>query len=324
MAKKIEFSEEQINKIVELYKNKNTPTEIGEIYNVSKATIKRLLSNLGVLNKHPRLTEDRKDKMCELYINGMHLYQIGKELKCNQNTVVNVLKERNIRIRTKSEIHKKYYVNGHYFDSIDDKRKAYYLGLISADGTVSKPPKHYFSISLQEQDGYILHSLLKDMDSNYPTHYIDYKNKNKNYQNQICIYITDIDLYNGLVSHGIVPNKSYTLEYPVGLPDEYFKYFLLGLIDGDGSVYIDTFNNTLRICLVGTEMLLNAIKNKIDSMINIKCYIGNTSKKDSITKYLRFTGTNAQKLLNWIYEDSELYLTRKFDKYNDYIKQKAS
>ena len=58
------------------------------------------------------------------------------------------------------------YVNHEYFNEINTERKAYFLGLLIADGNISENKgnrQKTLAISLQESDSYILKELCKDI-----------------------------------------------------------------------------------------------------------------------------------------------------------------
>lgn len=86
MPKKIIFTQDEIAEIISLHDNNMTNEEIGKIFKVSKSTIARLLTSLKIPSKHPKLTKERKNRICECYLNGMSLLKISKLLHCSQAT----------------------------------------------------------------------------------------------------------------------------------------------------------------------------------------------------------------------------------------------
>ena len=55
---------------------------------------------------------------------------------------------------------RRYNLDEEYFDNINSQNKAYILGFLYADGS-NNPKKHTVSISLQEEDRYILEWMRK-------------------------------------------------------------------------------------------------------------------------------------------------------------------
>ena len=94
------------------------------------------------------------DRLIKLYQQGNSTRQVAKEIGCSQNTVIRLLKENDIPRRQPSS-HRTHTFNYNYFDSIDTEEKAYFLGLLWADGFCDKNTGNII-ISLQEEDGYIL------------------------------------------------------------------------------------------------------------------------------------------------------------------------
>ena len=92
---------------------------------------------------------------------------------------------------------KKYNYNENFFEEINTPEKAYFLGLLYADGTnVQLPTTKTMSITLQEQDVSILERFKKALNSEYPLLFLERQNTNFNYYrlyvygNKICDDLT--------------------------------------------------------------------------------------------------------------------------------------
>lgn len=107
---KIEFSEEERKNILVLYINEKLSTKkIADVYGISKATIKRLLNEYGVLRKgysngrKIELTEEQKEKIKVLYlIEYKNSDEIGVLFGCSGNFIDNFLKKNGL-MRSRSE-----------------------------------------------------------------------------------------------------------------------------------------------------------------------------------------------------------------------------
>lgn len=124
--------------------------------------------------------------------------------------------------------------------------------------------------------------------------------------------ITSKKLKQDLISHGCVPNKTKLLKFP-DLDNNLKKHFIRGYVDGDGCI---TKHNTSKVSLevLGTEDFLKAI---------LDCYNFSKDKyiytfKHSDIKRLVLSGKNAFKVINDLYENSNIYLDRKFNLYNKF------
>jgi intein/homing endonuclease len=149
---------------------------------------------------------------------------------------MNTLKRNNIPRRTTQHYTVKYITNEKFFDIINDEEKAYFLGLMYADGNnyVRIPHSYEVSIKLQEQDKYILEKFrdLLSPQTNLKL-IIDKKIKTK-----YCLFkINSKILSHQLSELGCVPAKSLILEFPKFISNNLIHHFIRGYSDGDGSIY---------------------------------------------------------------------------------------
>ena len=311
---KINFTDRQIKEIISLHNKGLLNREISEIFNVSKSTIGRVLQNNNVESRHPKLNKEREQKVCQLYLSGKNKNQIEKDLKINTKTINFVLDKYEIKSRTNTEIHKKYTLDEQYFENINTPRKAYFLGLLYADGTVNNKR---FSIALQEQDKHILESFLLELHSDRPLYFRNYKCKNENWSNQYVLSISNVAMCQDLMNLGVVPHKSLILDFPNEniLNPKFYSSFLLGYMDGDGCI----IKNEARCTLVSTEQFCNKVKIILENKLNIHCSISYCHQNvDTSTRDLRISGKNqVMKFLDWIYSDSKYYLFRKYNIYQE-------
>lgn len=314
MAEKIIFTQEQLDKMVQMHNDGYLNREIAAYFNTSKGTVGRRLAEMGVESRHPLLDAEREKNAIELYCKYKRLKLVGKELNMSSKTVGDILRRNGINVLGLSDVAKKCSVNGHYFDVIDSHRKAYYLGLIYADGTV-RAKGNRFQISLQEQDGYIIKQLSDDLESTYKISYLEYNKKNPNWSNQYCLSITDKLLLRGLMSQGVLPNKSYCLEFPKDLPEEYYSSFLLGYMDGDGSISKNP--KDCRCTMVSTNSFCLSVADILSQTLGIHSSIMYCHKKyDSVTRVLQVAGRlQVRKYFDWLYSNADIFLERKHQIY---------
>lgn len=185
--KKIEFSQEQIEDILNKYQNNWSQQKIADFYKVSRTVIKRILEiqNDGII----------------------------------------------IRNRTS-----KYKYQQDIFENIDTAEKAYWLGFLAADGC-NYQREHNASVILNvhEQDIEHLEKFKEfcNTDAEIKS-YIGYEGFSN--QTPMCkITLNSKKISNDLIDKGILPNKSLILQPPHILED-FYKPFILGYFDGDGSI----------------------------------------------------------------------------------------
>jgi hypothetical protein len=208
-----------------------------------------------------------------------------------------------------------YDVDLNYFNKIDNQNKAYFLGLLYADGGNTG---NSISLALHEQDKNILYSLQKELKTKKPIK--NYQTKTTNYY---VLNISHKKMIKDLESLGIIKQKSLKLDFPI-IDDNLVRHFIRGYFDGDGGISINKNNHySVSIKITSTNLFLTELKNIISSKLNIHCGIYNISSlrnDNDITKVFCISGWNqSKKFLNWIYDDSNLFIERKRNKFNELI-----
>lgn len=101
------------------------------------------------------------------------------------------------------------------------------------------------------------------------------------------------------------------------MPKIYIRDFIRGYFDGDGCFTYDrkNKNNIVPvISMIGTLEFLSSIKSILDKS-NIKSSIINDSRFKNNTKILSISNTDSMKFLQYIYENSIIYLDRKYKRF---------
>ena len=215
--------------------------------------------------------------------------------------------------------------NENYFEKIDTEDKAYFLGLIFADGSVVYNPNRYryqLSLKLHPKDKHILISLIKHIEGEM--------NVWEDSKRNICqISLSGKKIINDLIKLGVTPNKTFTLNYPK-INENLEKHFLRGYFDGDGCIRVkkDKRDGTklgdLRIVSGSIEML-NTINERMNKLFgtNINKLYGPKNKE---YRYIGWASMNdIENIYEGFYSDSDLFLIRKkhiFDEVNRIIKDK--
>lgn len=115
-----------------------------------------------------------------------------------------------------------------YFENIDSKEKAYWIGWILADGGVTTDG--HIEIALNEQDKYILELFQQDLC--IVNHVKPYGKGYYRFQLGSKCMTEDLKKY------GIVPNKTLTLKFPNNVPKKFETHLLRGMFEGDGGLTI--------------------------------------------------------------------------------------
>lgn len=209
-----------------------------------------------------------------------------------------------------------YMLNDDYFEKIDNPNKAYILGFIYADGTVSK--KNILQITISLKDVEIIDFIIKEIEFTGKYRIITRK------QNQyVRLTINSKKIVSDLNSLGVIINKTYESKTLPITPQKYYQDMIRGIFDGDGSIYSNKRNNRSReftISFSSNENVLNEIKNYFEEN-HISCCKIRFRHKDSVySGILEIRGAmNIEKIHNLLYKCNSFYLKRKYDRFIDFF-----
>jgi len=200
----------------------------------------------------------------------------------------------------------KYKVNDNFFEKIDTESKAYFLGLMFADGCVQSNGKSWrIRIGLHVQDEMILKQFKNELNF-----------KGVLYKTEIrrTLQISSKKMGNDLILHGCVPRKSLILEYPNSIPDNLINHFIRGYFDGDGCLCIS--GRGARLTMLGTEHFVSNVSDRIRK-IGVNSTVFKVKNGNIFT--ISISGNRQIKiLLEWLYKDSKFYMQRKKEKKKEF------
>lgn len=209
--------------------------------------------------------------------------------------------------------HKKIYhsLNHDYFHDIDRPDKAYWLGWLWADGNVHEDKKrnsYVIKLKLNEADEYIIQKFKDCISATCPIR--------KTTQNACQIQITSSAMFHDLVSHGVIPNKSYHGTEPSNLPNEFLSHFVRGAFDGDGSIYINPTIYKKNFSIVGTKAFCQWLHKSINTILDINGGIGPSHKNEITYRFSVQSAKNIKIMAEWMYQDcGEFKLERKYNRF---------
>ena len=302
------------NEIIDMYKNGISVKEIIKVLPCSKQTVYNILNkyNIALNDKHGKrnsgVSKEKVYEMYELYLKGKCTREIGEMYGFTKSYICRLFHEQSLSLRNQAQANRKYNLNENFFDCIDTEEKAYFLGLLWADGT-NIVNKNCVEIGLQDRDKHILDSMLKSMEASYPI-----KCKESKYPGGRDIYSVSIfseHMSSQLNNIGMVPNKSLVLRFPTCIDESLLHHFIRGVFDGDGYI---SHGNDYTCEIVGTEAFCIKLKEiLLKQGIESKIY-NTTLRKETSTRRL-YIGKkeNVIKFLHYIYEGSSLYLYRKYN-----------
>lgn len=264
------------------------------------------------------LTKAQRDGLPMEYASGLSTTALAKKYGVYSNAIRGLLLRRGVRFRSTSDAHKKYEINETYFDDINTPEKAYILGLFYADGS-NNEKKNYAYIQLAETDKDILLKINSIITPDRKLFFENRNDKNQNHQNVYRFQINNKYISERLAELGCMTNKTHKITFPEWLNTELYSHFIRGYFDGDGhiGIYNYTKYDKAQFSIVGTE----AFCSKVSSILRyIKINTNTISYSHTNVKEVRVGGNRQiQKLLDWMYKDSEIHMNRKYNKYRELI-----
>ena len=311
MRSKNSFTDDEIKEMIKLHDNGLRNIDIADIFDTSKTMISRIFNELQIPSKHPPLTEERELQIKTFYESCFNINKTCKEMHCGLKTVDNIIKKYNLKKFSKSQRRRKYDIDEHYFENIDTANKAYSLGMFYSDGTVGSNT-NIISISLQSRDKDIIDKLNHEFGGDRKLTFIELNNKNPNWQNQYMLSINCKVMHDDLIKHGCVPKKSLILEFPKDVDEQYIRDFCRGVFDGDGNIS----KNEYRCTLISTESFCKSLQDIVKKELGINSSIFYCHDEEKSTRIFQVAGKyQVKKFLDWLYQDSDLYLDRKYNQY---------
>jgi len=248
-------------------------------------------------------------KIISLYKDGYSSPKIASIFNYSAPYIRNVLRKNGVDLRKLYQINHTKIINDNFFNIIDSQEKAYFLGILFADGNVHSK-YNAITLKLTNNDGEkeLLNKLNELISKDNLIYY---------YDNDIVLKFSSYQIKNDLIRYGCIPNKSLKIEFPNNIDLIYYPHFIRGYFDGDGSIF--RYRNDFVIAIVSTRMLCEKIKEIIND-INIDGKIIHELKmlksNNNITTTLIYKGNRRiLKVLNWLYRDTTIYLSRKYKKY---------
>lgn len=199
-----------------------------------------------------------------------------------------------------------------HFENIDTEEKAYWLGFLYADGYVSAK-EDKIELCLAEKD---FHHLEKFKNFIGLPNKICYRAATKAYRYSFRSTSCKQDL----IKQGCVPKKSLILHFPTTeqVPDVLLRHFLRGYFDGDG--WFTNTESCFEAGLISSQDFINSFLAKIESFIDVKIdsTVKNVHRENGAKKYSFYSKHDVTVFLDFLYQDSSIYLDRKYEHYLDF------
>ena len=267
------------------------------------------------------ITEELKKEIIEYYLSQpMTLKQVGEKYELSTPTIIKILD--GTPRYPKAKLFNPD-LQEHFFQNIDTEEKAYFLGLIIADGNVFKDNtgrQASISITLDLKDEYILQKFKEVLNTN--------TNIGRDGRGCGQIAVRSNIMAQDLQKYGVVPRKSNITYLPTISNENMMNHLIRGIFDGDGSIIaklnptdIDKNNRYLHaISFCGTHQLMEDISKFCEKVLFLKITPKVYDYKDRQLSEIKIQNIEDIKIFgDWLYKDATIYLTRKRDIYNDFL-----
>ena len=260
--------------------------------------------------KQRRLTHKEKTELFTKYESGKYTgADLAKEYPISLTAINGLLRRNGYKAKSQSELQRKYDIDETFFDVINTEEKAYFLGLLYADG-YNNTDRNSVALSLKEDDKEILLRLNSLLQPSKHLQYVEYKTTNSS--NQYRLVIANKHISKKLVELGCDKAKTYTLKFPLDsqVPKHLVRHFVRGYFDGDGWV------GKKAICIVSTLNFCNSLAEILNQELNVNSYIrARHPERNNNIRMLELSNKSARLFLKWIYKDSNIYLQRKHEQF---------
>lgn len=308
MKNNTKIPESEHQKIIEMFLNGMSQKAIGEMYGKSGDVIKLILrkNNVYAKDREPRFSDEDIQDMINMYLNGSTLKDLEKKYKTSDTTIMSIFDKKGIGRR-----HSIYTCDDNYFDIIDTEDKAYFLGLLYADG-YHNTDNNSISITLQEEDVDILKTFNNMTNNTRPLRFVENNKVNKNWKNCYQAMIISPHMSKILEKHGVYKAKSLILKFPNWLDESLYPHFIRGYFDGDGNINKKKYS----MSIVGTDAFCSYLQGWVEAKLGIETHIYVSSSLDRPTRTFMITKReHSKKFFDYIYNDAHIYLKRKYDVY---------
>lgn len=318
--------------IIKDYTNGMKLTEIFSKYHTSYKTVIKFLDENGIDHSratrkkgipNPKnlriLSEEEEQKVCDIYRATGRADLCCQGISAGQDVVrrclqkYNLYRTQNEAIKQSPQNQRKFFVRDDFFDS-ENERMAYVLGLLASDGCVRKKTNE-IKLSLSTVDRDFLVNLQKEIGGRPIS---DYTTQD-GYDVSSWTF-TSSHIKERLSYYNIVPEKTFIFSFPKHLNKKYWKDFIRGYFDGDGS--ISTAGPSairFQICSA-TKDVLETIIDFFEEQGIPKISILETKRVNTLY-YFQYSSVSTRKIYDILYYKNCLCLPRKKDKYEQLLTQ---
>ena len=257
-----------------------------------------------------KIPKELELEVCNLYASGKYSFErLGIMYNCSGGNIRNICKRNNAYVPVSKGSKNK--CNDNYFETIQFSHQAYLLGLISADGHLSKNKSLVIRLNLKDKE--LLEKVNFYLESDYKiqTNNEFDKRTNKTYDHCSLMIYRD-KIADDLLKLGIGNNKSVDLKLP-NIPKHLMRDYIRGMVCGDGNWFINEGNMIIWKLVSSTKSILEEIQ--IILMKELSLSETNIVFDTGCYRLIYCGNDTVRKIFDYLYKDvqDELYLKRKYN-----------
>ena len=267
-----------------------------------------------------KLTKEQRQNIVNLYLSGKSGIWISENFQHSTATIAKVLREEGIEVQ-KGRDNRRYSLNEHYLDELDNGDKFYFLGYFYADGYISSTSNKAYIDSVDKE---ILEKFRVLFETNRPLQEIE-KHNIPNAQVTWSFRTESYYIHKALWKYGCTNNKSHEAKFPFDLfkgKEEFYRDFIRGIFDGDGSFsvrYTKLGSCKAEFSISGTKDICEGIKDVLKKELGIEINV-HKHKKANVWYANTSRNEHLKKIIPWLYKDEDVFMERKRDNVKSYLK----
>jgi hypothetical protein len=266
---------------------------IADKYGMNYQSLVARCGRLGVSSK--RLYD--VGGVCADYASGKSVWDIGRERKLSGKVVWSILKKAGVVMRKSGP---RIVCNEDFFSVIDSEEKAYWLGVMATDGSLSSHEQKWVAFGVKGGDmewvAQFRNAVGSDCNLSF-TH--------NQWDGLVEVKVTSERMWGDLVALGIMPNKSLIIRKQI-VASHLERHYWRGVFDGDGSHPDSAQVQALAMC-TGSKGFAEDAKAWLDAQ-GIVCRI---TLDGSVFKVMLTGKENVRRYFSLVYGGRTVCLRRK-------------
>ena len=252
-------------------------------------------------------------QIIEKYKEGLSAAKVAKIFGLKVTQINWVLDRNNFKRRDLSHSHITKICNYDFFEKIDTEEKAYWLGFLYADGSVTH---NNVKLTLANLDYEHLLKFKKALNSNHKV----INDRGVAFR----VAIGNLKMYNDVIKLGCTERKTFTIKFPNEdqVPAHLVRDFIRGYFDGDGCITYSTHKKRQHIQwrwdITSNCEFVESVRGILSNIMGFHFSVSKEKRCTEGICYLCAGSTSSDRLkiiYEYLYKNSTIFLQRKHDKF---------